>query len=131
MSSGYDHLVASLELRFDHVSARVVAREVLDVAGLEDKATYSKDESEAIAAALATLGITKPAVLQALGAGPGEAQVTSPAAPAAPAAPEAEEELPAAPVEETEAPAAEAVEESDEGDAAPAKKGGKKGGKKK
>ena len=57
MSSGYEHLVWSLERRFDFLSARTVAAEAVKGAGLEEKAKYSADELGSIVELLGALEV--------------------------------------------------------------------------
>ena len=70
MSSGYEHLVWSLERRFDFLSARTVAAEAVKGAGLEEKAKYSADELGSIVELLGGVGSRMEPVWGALGAAP-------------------------------------------------------------
>ena len=70
MSSGYEHLVWSLERRFDFLSARTVAAEAVKGAGLEEKAKYSDDELGSIVQLLGGASSRMEAVWGALGAAP-------------------------------------------------------------
>lgn len=83
MSSGFDQVVASLEARFDHMSARTVAREAAAVAGLAEQKDYSDKEVQLLVDALATLGDRMEGVWSRLGAAPAGQAVPPPAPKAA------------------------------------------------
>ena len=108
MSNGYQHIVTSLETRYDYQSARTLAGDALKTAGLEQADAYKPAELQKIANALGAGGGNMDSVWLSLGI-----------APKGTAMPEA----PAPPAEEPKAEAAE--EEATEEDApakAPAKK---------
>ena len=86
MSSGFDKLVSALEKRYDHYSARSVAREALSAASI-DEGKLSDKEMQAVADQLATIGDGLDAVWGALG--------VAPTGSAPPAAPAKEEKAPA------------------------------------
>ncbi|MEZ4268406.1 MAG: hypothetical protein R3F39_18735 [Myxococcota bacterium] len=98
MSSGFDQVVSSLEARFDHMSARTVAREAAAAAGLTEQKDYSDKEVQLLVDALATLGDRMEGVWTRLGAAPTGQAVPAPAPKAA-----AKEE--AAPAKEAAPPA--------------------------
>jgi hypothetical protein len=119
MSSGFDHVVASLEARFDHMSARTIAKEAATAAGLGEQKAYSPKDVQLLADTLATLGDRMDAVWAALGASP-TGQAAAAPAPAPAAAPAAKaEEAPAAKADKAEA--AEEAAEAKEDDKAEAK----------
>ena len=70
MSSGYEHLVQSLERRYDFLSARTVAMDALKNSGLEEKADYSDAELASIVSVLGEHDSRMMAVWSALGAAP-------------------------------------------------------------
>lgn len=106
MSSGFDQVVASLEARFDHMSARTVAREAAAAAGLTEQKDYSDKEVQLLVDALAALGDRMEGVWSRLGAAPAGQAVPAPAPKAA-----AKEEAPA-PKEEKAAAKEQAKEEA-------------------
>ena len=113
MSNGYQHIVTSLETRYDYHSARVVAKDALGVAGVAEAESYKPAELQKIADALGVGSRNMDSVWLALGVSPKGTQM-----PAAPAAPEVEAApAEAAPAEADEAPAKKAPAKK-----APAKK---------
>ena len=116
MSNGYQHLVSSLETRYDFHSARVVAADVLGAVGIAQADSYKPAEIQKIANALGAGGSNMDSVWLALGVSP--AGTAMPAAPPA-AEPKAEEPKAEEPAEaKAEAPA----EEKEPAKKAPAKK---------
>ena len=121
MSNGYQHLVSSLETRYDFHSARVVAADVLGAVGIAQADSYKSAEIQKIANALGAGGSNMDSVWLALGVSP--AGTAMPAAPPA-AEPKAEEPAEAkaeAPAEEKE-PAKKAPAKKAAAKKAPAKK---------
>lgn len=124
----HEAILAIMEKRFDHVSARVVLGEALKAAGLAaNQKNYSPDEVRSLAKALAAVGTRVDAVTEALD---GLAGAEAPASgkrpeagfePAEPAA-EAPSEIASVEAPAAEAPAEEAPAEAD----APSKKKKKK-----
>ncbi|MDP6945829.1 MAG: hypothetical protein QF464_16890 [Myxococcota bacterium] len=86
MSNGYQHVVTSLETRYDYQSARTLAGDALKVAGLEQAAEYKPAELQKIANAIGASGTDMDRVWLALGIAP-----KGTAMPAAPEPPPAEE----------------------------------------
>ena len=100
MSNGYQHVLASLETRFDFQSARTVAADVLKTTGVAEADSYKPAELQKIADALGSAGSNMDSVWLALGVAPkGTAMPEAPAPPAeeakADAAEEAKDEAPA------------------------------------
>ncbi|MCB9728435.1 MAG: hypothetical protein H6744_04130 [Deltaproteobacteria bacterium] len=92
MSSGFDQVVTSLEARFDHMSARTVAREAVAASGLGEKKDYTEKEVQLLVDTLASLGDRMEVVWASLGAAPTGQEVPAPApAPAAEAKDDAKE----------------------------------------
>ena len=81
MSSGYEHLVQSLERRYDFLSARTVAMDALKDTGLEEKADYSDKELASIVSVLGDPDSRMMAVWGALGAAPEGVTLPAPEAP--------------------------------------------------
>ena len=99
-------VLEAFEVRFDHLSARAVMGEALEIAGLADRAGFEPKELEALAKVVAGMDLGRVdglvAALGALGA--------APAAPkAAPAAAPQAEEAPDEPEPEAAEPAAKAA----------------------
>ena len=107
MSNGYQHIVTSLETRYDYQSARTLAGDALKSAGLEQADAYKPAELQKIADAIGTGGGNMDSVWLALGIAPkGTAMPEPPPAAAEEAAAEeaAAEEAPKA-EEKKKAPA--------------------------
>ena len=121
MSNGFQHLVTSLENRYDYHSARVVASDALVSAGLAEAESYKPAELQKIVDVLGEGARHMDGVWLALGVCPAGSM------------------MPEAPAAEASAEAGEAAEEAEEAPAkkAPAKKAaakkasGKKAGSKK
>ncbi len=90
MSKGYDSLVSHLESRYDYHSARVIAKEAVAAAGLEDAKDLGAKEMDKFLGALGSLGYDAEAVGKSINGG------DAAEAPAKPAADDAAEEKPAA-----------------------------------
>ena len=106
MSNGYQHVLTSLETRYDFQSARTVAAEALKETGIAEADSFKPAELQKIADVLGASGTNMDSVWLALGVAPSGTA------------------MPAAPVEEApaeEAPAEDA-EEAKEEKKAPAKK---------
>ena len=103
----HQHLIDAFEHRFDYLSARAMAAEVLDKAGLSKADSYDAAAAARIGMAIEATVPRAASILAALptaGAAPAAAAAPAPAAVAAPApAPAAE----AAPAEAAAAPATE------------------------
>ncbi len=132
----HEAILAIMEKRFDHVSARVVLGEALKAAGLAaNQKNYSPDEVRSLAKALAAVGTRVDAVTAALdGLAAAEAPTSAktpkaepePAEPAAEAPAEVAPEEAPAEVAPEEAPAEVAPEEAPAETDAPSKKKKKK-----
>jgi len=98
-------VLEAFEVRFDHLSARAVMGEALEIAGLADRAGFEPKELEALAKVVAGMDLGRVdgivAALGALGA--------APATKAAPAAAPKDEEAPPEPESEAAEPAAKAA----------------------
>lgn len=98
-------VLEAFEVRFDHMSARAVMGEALEIAGLADRAGFEPKELEALAKVVVGMDLGRVdglvAALGALGA--------APATKAAPAAAPQAEEAPAEPDPEAAEPAAKAA----------------------
>ena len=70
MAQGFKQLVTALQRRYDYYSARAVAHEALEVAGLEKSASYSPKEWSKLLKATAATGDDLDSVWDALGEGP-------------------------------------------------------------
>ena len=79
----YDKILAAMEARYDHQSARIVLSEALHKAGLSDKKRFEPKEIKELTKALAEVGQHMEAVLAALE----DAGTDKPAGPAPKAAP--------------------------------------------
>ncbi len=121
----HDAILAVMEKRFDHVSARVVLGEALKVAGLAaGRKGYDPDEVRSLATALAAVGTRVDTVTAALNDLAGSAAPASGKKPTAEPEPAPEEPALEAPPEEPalEAPPEEPAPEAE----APSKKKKKK-----
>jgi hypothetical protein len=91
MAQGLKQLVAALQCRYDYHSARAIAADSMDAAGLEKRSDYEdKDWAKLLTAAL-EIGNELDAVWAALGSAPKGVKLAAPAEPAA-AAPPPEED---------------------------------------
>ena len=90
----HEALVKALLLRYDHFSAGVVAKDVVQLAGLEPKDGYEKGEIKKILAALEAYDKWIAPVLEAIQAGD-DGGAKAPAKEEAPAAEEAPKKAPA------------------------------------
>ena len=116
----HNSLIASLEKRFDHASARAVAPELLAAAGLEQQAKYDDAAvAKLIAACAAVIGNGSDRVEVSLGGGE---VASAPAPDKAPAVEEPAAEEPAAEEPAAEEPAAEEPAAEEPAEEKPAKK---------
>ena len=90
MTQGYKQLVSALQRRYDYHSARAVAQEALQVAGLEKSASYEPKQWAKLLKATAETGDDLDGVWTALGDAPKgvKLKVEAPAETAEPAAEE-------------------------------------------
>ena len=70
MAQGYKQLVSALERRYDYHSARAVAAEALELAGLEKRSSYDGKEWAKLLKSTASAGDDLQAVWGALGEAP-------------------------------------------------------------
>ena len=113
MSNGYQHLVSSLENRYDYHSARVVASDALLSCGLEEADAYKPAELQKIADALGVGSRNMDGVWLALGVTPsGTAMPESPVVEAAEEAAVEEEAEPAKKAPAKKAPAKKAAKKA-------------------
>lgn len=113
----YEAILAVMERRFDHVSARVVLGEALKAAGLAaNQKRYSPDEVRSLAGAVAAVGSRVEAVTAALNDLAGAETTPAPAHEVVTEPPPSHEDEPPAPHDEE--PPAEASDDT----AAPKKK---------
>ena len=83
MSNGSQHVLTSLETRFDFQSARTVGADVLKATGMEEAESYKPAELQKIADALGAEGSNMDSVWLVLGVAPkGTAMPAAPAPPA-------------------------------------------------
>lgn len=73
----YDTFVSALETRFDFHSARVVAKDAVKSAGLEDRSDWTDDELKLAAANIPSVGKDLRPVLERLGLAEPEGEPSS------------------------------------------------------
>lgn len=122
MAQGFNQLVSALQRRYDYHSARAVALDSLEVAGLEKRASYDDKEWAKLLKATHETGDDLDRVWTALGAAPKGVKLKSTPAP--------EEKAPA-PQEEAPAQSAPKQADTPEEPETPKKGDSKKGGSKK
>ena len=90
MAQGFNQLVSALQRRYDYHSARAVALEALEVAGLEKSSSFEPKQWAKLLKATAETGDDLDGVWTALGDAPKgvKLKVETPAEPATPAAEE-------------------------------------------
>ena len=83
MAQGFNQLVSALQRRYDYHSARAVALEALEVAGLEKRSSYEDKEWAKLLKATQATGDGLERVWVALGAAPKGVKLPATAAPEA------------------------------------------------
>ena len=91
MAQGFNQLVSALQRRYDYHSARAVALDALEVAGLEKRSSYEDKEWAKLLKATHATGDDLDHVWRALGAAPKGVKLIAAAEPATEPAPAKEE----------------------------------------